>query len=99
MLHLDEHTAKVAVDMHHERIRLQMGSPVPTRWWRLRARRRRFATLRTRSRALFDALGCRLADLACRLQQRERPALASEASARLGAWLSGRLEPQSECSG
>ena len=98
MLHLDEHIAKVAVDMHKDRVRMQMGDPVPTHWTRTRVRPRRFSTLRARSRALADALSCRLADLACRLQNRERVSLGSAAGARLGTWLSGRLEPQSECS-
>lgn len=98
MLDLDKHTAKVAMDMHKDRVRMQMGDPVPTRWSRTRARRRRSAALQARTRALFDAVGCRLADLACRLQERDEPALGSQATARLGTWLLGRLELQEECS-
>lgn len=86
------------MDMHKDRVRMQMGDPVPTHWSRTRSRPRRFAALRARTRALYDAFGCRLADLACRLQEREEPVLGSQATARLGAWLLGRLELQEECS-
>lgn len=86
MQYLDDHLAKVAMDMHKDRERMQMGDRVPTRFSRTRVRRGRLA-------AVFASFACRLADLGCRLQEGAQ----SATSARLGAWLSGRMEPQCEC--
>ena len=87
MLTLDKHIARIAMDMHQDRVRMQMGDPVPTRRRAMRLRKGRVARLRDWARAVYADIACGLADLGAALQQRGR----------FGAWLSGFLEPQGEC--
>ena len=87
MLTLDKHIARIVMDMHQDRVRMQMGDPVPTRRRAVRLRKGRVSRLRDWARAAYADIECGLADVGASFQERGR----------FGAWLSGFLEPRREC--
>jgi hypothetical protein len=97
MLPMDQHVAKIVMDRDKERTRLQMGDPVPTRWRPPYARKPLGTRIATSTRARWGAFACRLADFGLWLQRRPRRAPLGSSAARLGGWLTGRVEPQTEC--